>query len=512
MNIHVYSSYFDKKRVGRRVLGGNLGAGGHGRVCTVAKCQSSPTRPKGSNKKPNNKTILRREGMNNAKIPPAHFWTWKLHMDDATCDTTMIQQQDPFQKWKIVQPLSLDPSGKEPLSETKTLQEQGLKHGSMIYCRVEQRENPAVSDEETNDDSQKKKKPNDDVIELLSSSDDDDDDEVQIVPNKATRKRPLSTTSQTTSSKQAKATSTISSPSVSSNVRNFRIVSYNIWFGPPDPTVNQLYPRQRMEAIAQILKQCNHKDDDNDGQSTPLLFVGFQEMTSTLRRYLQPQLETMGYQLATQPLQHEASYGVGLAVSSQLKVIESKFVPFPNSPHQGRGLLYVRTAQHLFATTHLESFIDNTNNGAKERQRQIQLAAEFCQEQLDIHPGLELAMVAGDFNWDDERKRGKGPNAPLMELLDAEWKDAGKPFDYTYDGQANCMLGNKLRRRLDRCIYLRNKNNNNSKGIKATLQTVGRDPIEPALIWNKRNPYNGSVKQLRVAPSDHFGIEVHFQK
>lgn len=259
-----------------------------------------------------------------------------------------------------------------------------------------------------------------------------------------------------------------------------------------------------MAAIAQILEESN-----SDSKS-PLLFVGFQEVTSTLRQYLQPHLEKMGYKLATQPL--DGSYGVGLAVSTKVKVLESKFVPYPSSL-QARGLLFVRTATHLFATTHLESFINKANDGSQERQVQIRLAAEFCQEQLAKYPTLELAIVAGDFNWDDERKRGKGPNEELLSILDDGWKDAGKRFEYTYDGQENCMLGSKLKRRFDRCIYLTNNyKNGSSNKTRVSLQTLGKDPIVPPLKWNKRNPYNGTVRQVAVAPSDHFGIEVRFQK
>jgi hypothetical protein len=76
--------------------------------------------------------------------------TWKLQLDSDDSDDTRRNKGDLtvrdvlsdgiFEAWQLVQPLSLDPSGKEPLSKTKTLQQQGLKHGSMIYCRVEERD------------------------------------------------------------------------------------------------------------------------------------------------------------------------------------------------------------------------------------------------------------------------------------------------------------------------------------------------------------------------------------
>jgi len=255
-----------------------------------------------------------------------------------------------------------------------------------------------------------------------------------------------------------------------------------------------------MGCVAKVLQQIERMDGDS-----PLLFVGFQEMTTSLRQYLQPHLETMGYRLATQPLGD--AYGVGLAISKQLEVLESKFVPYSQSL-QGRGILFVRTATHLFCTTHLESFINQSMDGSKEREVQIRQAADFCQDQLTMHPSLEVAMIAGDFNWDDERKRGQGPNRDLLTVLDDGWKDAGEKFDYTYDAKENCMLAGNLRRRLDRCIYLTPESKRGK--AKAGLKKFGLAPIHPPLIWNKRNPYNNSYRKVKVGPSDHFAIGVRF--
>ena len=33
-------------------------------------------------------------------------------------------------------------------------------------------------------------------------------------------------------------------------------------FGPPDPTVNQLYPKERMDAVAKVLQQISNMDGD----------------------------------------------------------------------------------------------------------------------------------------------------------------------------------------------------------------------------------------------------------
>jgi tyrosyl-DNA phosphodiesterase 2 len=98
------------------------------------------------------------------------------------------------------------------------------------------------------------------------------------------------------------------------------------------------------------------------------------------------------------------------------------------------------------------------------------------------------------------------PLLSLPVLKSSNWQDAGQPFDYTYDGKENPMLANNLRRRLDRCIYLPQKKNQ----YQVTLQKVGMKAI-PNLTWNKKNPYNGTSRQVPVAPSDHFGLVVTFK-
>jgi hypothetical protein len=133
---------------------------------------------------------------------------------------------------------------------------------------------------------------------------------------------------------------------------------------------------------------------------------------------------------------------------------------------------------------------------------------------------LTTMVLVGDLNWDDERARGgPAPNAPLLSLLDNDgdngdnggwkdaWKEAGSPkaHQYTYDAKENPMLGGSLRRRFDRCVW-------QSKSHKVSrIETIGRQAL-PNLVWNKRNMYNGTSKQVPVAPSDHFGMVVTFSK
>jgi len=157
---------------------------------------------------------------------------------------------------------------------------------------------------------------------------------------------------------------------------------------------------------------------------------------------------------------------------------------------------------------HLESFVDAQRyNGVEQRELQIVEATKFCQSKMQQHSSLQMAILAGDFNWDDERKRGNAPNRPLLSLISDQWNDAGTPFDYTYDCKENCMLGGNLRRRFDRCLYL--TRNDSKIPYEHSFQKIGNTKL-PNLTWNKKNPYNGTSRPVPVAPSDHFGIAVRF--
>ena len=150
--------------------------------------------------------------------------------------------------------------------------------------------------------------------------------------------------------------------------------------------------------------------------------------------------------------------------------------------------------------THLESFIDTNSfrDGSAQRECQILQATAFFQDQLQKKPNLKLAIIAGDFNWDDERIRKETcPNTSLLDLLGGgdnnnNWKDPGKCNDYTYDGKENLMLLGNLRRRFDRCIYMTNSNfpGTTTTTITTRLDKLGMTAI-PNLTWNKKNPFNG---------------------
>lgn len=400
--------------------------------------------------------------------------TWKYQFEPT--DTLSNLSQQITQKWKLLLPISKDPGGHEPLPMERSLSDLGMTHGTMIYCRVEP--NSAETCAAASVSHVEAKQPP--VIDLVDSDDDEDDKLPSVQITKRRRSSPSKKEPMSISSKKVKSTA---DPSI------FQIASYNVWFGPPDPSAKQVHPQARMTAIAKELSSCEK-----------LIFVGFQELTSSLCGYLEPHLKSMGYRFCTQPL--GGTYGVGLAIRKDIPIVESKFLPYQDTC-QGRGLLFVETPTMLFATTHLESFLDAKKyDGATQREAQIIEATTFCEARLRQKPHLSLAVITGDFNWDDERP--KAPNQSLVQVAKG-WYDPGTPKDYTYDGKENPMLGGSLRRRLDRCLYF-----SPNKAISTQFQKLGMEAI-PDLTWNKKNPFNGTTRTVPVAPSDHFGIAVTFQ-
>jgi hypothetical protein len=135
---------------------------------------------------------------------------------------------------------------------------------------------------------------------------------------------------------------------------------------------------------------------------------------------------------------------------------------------------------------------------------------QFCQGFMDK---VDVAIITGDLNWDDERKKSAGADRPMMDLLGKEWIDAWrthrpKEEGYTYDAKESSMLRGNLRRRFDRCLIRSN--------LPVTVndtELIGKKSI-PGLVW-KKEPHpmakNRSVVQLPVLPSDHFGLRVTLQ-
>jgi hypothetical protein len=479
--------------------------------------------------------------------------TWKIQdLDDeaATVHDILqsLQTNHGIHAYQFEQPLSMDPSGKSPLDASKTLKEHvgrdgPLKHGSMIYCRVDQTKTagtaPVGTGSKTNDpmaiqsaapaSASKRKAATgsgsaNNAIDLLDSDSDTDDAPKKKAKQKASssqQKRVVNTS--TTKgfeplSQKPSAYSSTTTTTARILPPSFSLATYNVWFGPPDPTARQVHPEQRMAAIAQALDMCH------DLAKNPLLFVGFQEITSNLEQFLKPRLIQMGYKWHSQQNIQEGSYGCAMAIHSSAGAGAAGFVPYRDSC-QGRGILYARTRQVLFCTTHLESFADPKQyTGAKERQVQLIEMEQFCQEQLNKHPELRLVIFAGDLNWDDERVRSTGENKELLSLLPSssnkQWVDAWletssggsgsgarrrtTPDGYTYDGRENPMLGGSLRRRFDRCLLL--ARNKESLSIER-VEMIGKEAI-PGLVWNKKNSYTGTFKEVAVAPSDHFGLVV----
>jgi hypothetical protein len=347
----------------------------------------------------------------------------------------------------------------------------------------------------------------------------------------------------------------------------FSIASYNVWFGEP-------HPAERMKRIASLVVEKRPT------------FVGMQELTNELATELVPRLESAGYHVLRQG-DCNLRYGCAIAVDlERATIVTSGFLPFSTTIME-RGLMFVHaklklscgSPNHiLFTTTHLESFLKHgpSHDGARQRQGQLLQSKTFCDDFLDRQPQSQssAAILTGDFNWDDERKRSSGIDKPLLTdvIQDESWSDAWlqtRPGQegYTYDAKVrnnsccptkkeyndhcahvfhsfsmffvsfscmipfcskiNPMLGGNLRRRFDRCLV---RTNNPTTRTTTTDETkhapsssitiertelIGQDPIE-GIQWHKEQRNwqtglpTGQIKTLPVLPSDHYGLLVTF--
>lgn len=290
--------------------------------------------------------------------------------------------------------------------------------------------------------------------------------------------------------------------SSSNSGSSFQLATYNIWF-------QDVHVEERMTAIAENLLSLNNAD-------SPLWFIGLQEVTHDLSPLLSPFLESAGYTMVYQPFE---SYGTAMGVHEDCKVLKSGFVRFQTTI-MDRGMLYAiaRLPQSeqevLVVTTHLESYLGPQQNGASQRRNQVREVKQFCEKHLTERPSLQMAVVMGDLNWDDERPRSsKGTDVPLMSLLDAKWKDSWRETHpsndtgYTYDSKMNPMLRGALRRRFDRCMI---RPQPPASVVLEESKMVGQEAL-PGLVWKKQYEYppgNVVVSDRAVCASDHFGLVV----
>ena len=330
---------------------------------------------------------------------------------------------------------------------------------------------------------------------------------------------------------------------------NFSVASYNIWFGQTargDP-----HPERRMEAISSII---------SDLQPRPLM-VGMQEVTSELEQLLYPLLQSMGYHVISQPRHTRGQYYVAIAVLTgnmlgggssngndanddtvSAHVVSSGFESYAETIME-RGLLWTHvrlcsgtsSREVLFSTTHLESyltggFMGRPYDGVAQRKSQIRQAARFCREyaQTRVRHGtrIDAGIITGDLNWDDERKRSKGNDEKMLEVIDTDetWTDAWlkcRPGEdgYTYDAKLNDMLRGNLRRRFDRCLVWNGEGGNggtDSGGIvPIQCDMIGTAAIAGLTYRKEKQKFSygsfiptGEFIDQPVSPSDHFGLYV----
>ena len=224
--------------------------------------------------------------------------------------------------------------------------------------------------------------------------------------------------------------------------------------------------------------------------------VAFQEVTADLEQLLRRGGWWKEYTMSP----HAASsYYTLLGVRKQTAArVEYTRMPFGNS-EMGRDLLCTEfvaggAARVCVATSHLESFINPGRTSSKERLEQMRVATASL-EQRHGQQGVDI-IFGGDMNWDDAEE-GK-----LSARLPGGWVDAwaalhGEQGGFTYDGVANPMLNNRIRKRLDRFVCRLH-----SFGL-AKVELLGTEAV-PGKTY--RREYKGGVKLVPVVPSDHFGL------
>jgi hypothetical protein len=304
----------------------------------------------------------------------------------------------------------------------------------------------------------------------------------------------------------------------------FKVATWNVWFGPYGD--GQPHPGPRMRAIVRLLREHSTAD-------VPLLFIGLQEVIDPLATFLIPALESAGYRVYRQ---QGAAYGCAVAVHRQLEIVSQSWIPYSNTVMM-RGYYQVRAKlpnkhkpdhcpEIVFTTTHLESYTGPEYTGAKERPQQLLEVEQFCNKQVSSATNpASVAIITGDLNWDDEGLRRKLLDPVMSNILQDQdqWHDSWlltasansksikqKAVEgYTYDAKINPMLGGHLRRRFDRCLVRGNSNNGSVCGrfVAQTIETLllGQEAIQD-LTWDKKNKFNGSIKETQTAPSDHFGL------
>ena len=168
-------------------------------------------------------------------------------------------------------------------------------------------------------------------------------------------------------------------------------------------------------------------------------------------------------------------------------------------------------------------------DGVVQRKAQIRQAARFCTQYVQTRARhgtrIDAAVITGDLNWDDERKRSKGNDEKMLEVIGSDsndtWTDAWlkcRPGEdgYTYDAKLNDMLRGNLRRRFDRCLVWSGERTQNSGGIAPVhCDMIGTSAIVGLTYRKEKQRFSygsfvptGEFVDQPVSPSDHFGLYV----
>jgi len=269
----------------------------------------------------------------------------------------------------------------------------------------------------------------------------------------------------------------------SSRIKSLEIVTYNIWFGTREETVQEISPR-----ITELMSLIHTKKPD---------IICLQEMTDTIMQVIESiEWVQKSYWISG----NNYSAGYGITILSRFPVINIVEQKFPTK--LGRSLLVAQfevNKEKLFVgTVHLESYAKDYQT----RKKQLIVAKEYL-------TGMGgNSMLMGDFNFADENECIE-LSFFLSPYIDV-WKQL-RPDEigFTYDMQENIMLNETLkmkgredaRNRIDLILY----NCAQEKKFKPELiELLGTEEI----LKDRKIP-DGHKKDT-IFPSDHFGLHATF--
>jgi len=256
----------------------------------------------------------------------------------------------------------------------------------------------------------------------------------------------------------------------------FQAATWNVWFG--DQGDGSPFADLRMKAI---VRELLRRDNDFGDSDFPLLFLGFQEVTTATLAPLIQGLKVSGFDHFVQQ-ENGSPHFCLLGIRQGVTILDSGWHGYNQNAGDGavvsrsgiivlksddssqrflhgkeeltfengttilvselselvlsdlassfRGFCYARVVvgpgkqQLLVATTHLQSYSSPHYTGAPKRRQQLLEWKRFCERQMKLHPDIQACVFMGDLNVNDENYRRHDDK--LERILNCPFKDTWK--------------------------------------------------------------------------------------